>query len=236
MSQQQICEVCGKKFRALNLNHLRTHGIVSWEQYEELVAKRQRPDQNLIREVAHGLLHRQEIPEEHARRLAEINAGRQNNMRGMMAVTDMRQMLRLVRLMEKLDRMDGVALDEERLAEYSFEQLLEMMKFVSGDITTIIKQLSEDSKKGAGFAGAVENLFHSTTYNFVQANGHGTEFDGRLPQDPRAQAGLMEQVNELLGKFRQGVLPAPPQPATPGPPPVQEGGVIDVGDGNASSQ
>lgn len=217
----QICEVCGKKFRALNLNHLRTHGIVSWEVYEELVAKREKPDQNLLREVAHGLLHRQEIPDEHARKLAEINAGRRTNMPGMMAVTDMRQLLRLVRLMDKMEKIDGLALDEERMAEATLEQLLDMWRMTSTDIQAIIKQLTEDSKKG-GFANAVENLFQ---YNFVQANGVGTQFDSRLPEDPRAQAGLMQKVEDLLGRFRAGEVPTLPEPAPAGPP---VGEVIEV--------
>lgn len=226
---QQICEVCGKKFRALNLNHLRTHGIVSWEQYEELVAKRKKPDQNLIREVAHSLLHRQEVPEEHARRLAEINSGRRSTAPGMLAATDMRRMIRLAHLMEKMESMEGLAFDSEKMANYSFEQLLDLMKFTSGDIENIIKQLSGDAKE-KGFSGAVENLFHhSTTYNFVHANGQGTAFDGRLPSDPRAQAGLMEQVNQMLGQFREGHLPSPPQEVPAGPPPTQhQGEVIDV--------
>jgi len=205
----QICEVCEKEFRTLNLNHLRTHGIVSWDQYQELVAKRERPDQSIIREVAHGLLHRQNIPEEHARKLAEVNAGRRANMPSMMAVTDMRQMLRLVKLMEKLEGMEGTAFDDEKFAEYTFEQLLDLMKFASGDIKDIIKQLSDDSKQ-KGFQTAVENMFQ---YNFVQASGAGTSFDSRLPEDPRERAGLMQKVDDMLGKFRDGnLIEVQPQP------------------------
>lgn len=215
----QRCEVCGKGFRSLNLNHLRTHGIVSWDQYQEVIDKRAKPDQSLIREVAHSLLHRQAVPEEHARKLAAINAGRNTNVGGMMAVTDMRQLLRLSRLMEMMEQMEGVALDPEKFAEYTFEQLLEMMKFTSSDIQAIIKQLSADSKKD-GFGTAVENLYQ---YNFVQANGIPTEFDSRLPEDPRARAGLMQQVESLLGQFKKGQVPTKPESGQQGPPPVDEG-------------
>lgn len=207
-----LCEVCGKTFRTLKLNHLRTHGIVSWDQYEEVVAKTKRPDQNLIREVAHRLLHRQEIPEEHSRKLAEINAGRRLSMPGVLSATDMRRVLRLTKLMERLERIDGVLLDDEQLAQCTFKDLLELAKFASADIETIIKQLSGDAKK-AGFQAAVENLYN---YNIVNSQGVVTQFDSRLPHDPRAQASLMQQVESFLGKFRNGEVPE--LPAKSGPP------------------
>ena len=201
----QVCEVCQRQFRAINLNHLRTHGIVSWAQYEEVVARRLKPDQTLIREVALSLLHRQEVPEEHARKLAEINAAQRMQVPAMLGAFNLRRIIRVQNLMKELEKMEDVAFSKEDMA---FEQLLELMKFASGDIEKMIKQLSEESKD-KGFAGAVDSIVNNNTYNFVNAAGNPTVFDSRLPDDPRARAGLMEQVNRLLS-VAENVIEVPP--------------------------
>lgn len=221
----QTCEVCGRDFRALNLNHLRTHGIVSWEQYQEQIAQRAKPDQTIIREVTHALLHRQDVPEEHARKLAEINAGQQAHLPEMMGVIKLRRVRRLQKLMEALERMEDVAFAKEDLAD---EMLLEMMKYASGDIEKIIKQLSEASKTG-GFSAAVDQVVNNTgnTYNIVQSTGVPTAFDNRLPEDPRAQASLMTKVDALIKAAQGKIIVVQPmnsnaqQPVTGGEPPGQ---------------
>lgn len=201
----QVCEVCQRPFRAINLNHLRTHGIVSWTQYEEIVARRLKPDQTLIREVALTLLHRQEVPEEQARKLAEINAAQRMQVPAMLGAFNLRRVIRVQKLMEQLEAMENVAFEKESLENLAAEQLLELMKFASGDIEKMIKQLSEESKD-KGFAGAVDSIVNNNTYHFVNASGNPTVFDGRLPDDPRARAGLMEQVNRLLSVAENNVI------------------------------
>lgn len=198
----QTCEICGKTFRNLNLNHLRTHGVVSWEQYRELVLQRKRPDQTLIREVAHSLLHGNGIPDEHARKLAEINAGARAQADGITSVFAMRQTLRALRLMDALQGMEDIAYDKETLAKASLDNLLDMMKFVSGDLFTILKQLSEVNKKTNSFSGAVESVLNQ--YNFINASGVGTDFDRRLPTDPRKESQIMARVRDLVDVWERG--------------------------------
>jgi len=145
------------------------------------------------------------VPEGHARKLAKIKADVAQCKPGINAVTDMRQLIRLIRLMEKMEKLEGTALDEDKFAEYTLEQLLELMKFTSADIEKIIKQLSGEAQK-SGYSVAVENVLQ---YNLVHATGTGTDFDARLPTDPRAHASLMQRVEEFLGQFRQGKAQKP---------------------------
>lgn len=202
----QTCEICGKQFRSLNLNHLRTHGVMDWDHYENMVAQRTRPDQNLLREVTQDLLYREQVSEEHARKLARINMGANTNIPNMVKVQKLRTNLRLIELMQKRETLTSLVFDEERLAEASLETLAKILQLMNADIDTSFKQLQEEIPD-KGVIDAAGTVVNNTTYQFVQANGVGTQFDQELPEDPRAQAGLMQKVEDLLTQMRTGENP-----------------------------
>lgn len=207
----EICEVCDRQFRVLNLNHLRTHGVVSWDQYREMVAQRTKPDQTLIREVAHSLLHKQEVAEDLQQRLARLQAAAQVHGPAMDEAALMRIRLRRINLMDDLQQIDGLVFNMDRAAEYTFEQLVELSRLYGADIlkTTQLLADKQKDKGGTPFGDAVGQVVNSqyNQYNFVTANGSATKFDDRLPKDPRAVTGLLQKVEELLGVMRSGVQP-----------------------------
>lgn len=203
----QFCEICSKPFRTLNLNHLRTHGILTWDQYSVECARRSKPDQTLIQDVVGGLLANREISEEHQQKLATIYSARQRNAPGICSTMELRQMLRLTKLFQVLDEAEEVTYSKAQLAKLTFEQMMNLMSFVSGDIKSILAQMSDSvGKKGLGFAGAVEQLV-GNQFNF-NMGGAGTEFDSRLPANPRAQVALMGKVDEMYRRLKSGENPA----------------------------
>lgn len=217
-----ICEICDRKFRSLNLNHLRTHGIMSWDQYQEAVDRRTKPDQTLIRDVAHGLLHKQEVAEDLQIRLVQLQAAARTHGPAMDEAAAIRMRLRRINLMDDIQHIDGLLVDREKMAEYSFEQLVELSKLYDGSIQKMTQLLMDKQKSSpdnpTGGFGEVAGQIVNNQYNFVNAQGTPTQFDEALPKDPRAETSLMQKVEQFLGHLRSGdqiiVQEEPVQPST----------------------
>lgn len=183
------CDICGRQFNRRCMSHLKSHGIRSWEEYQEWLRRKQvaLPPKDLVSKVASMILSGQEIPQEYLMGLSNLQKVVAERANALMDVAMVKRMNRLSRLLDAMDQTDRELTDAERVSKLSFPELLSL----SEHLRAHAKEIYDEMK-----AGATPKSLPTTVVNVQQV----APVQGSLPipTDPRERSDLLTKVKRLL--------------------------------------